>query len=1839
MSARPLRRNAELMDVANRRDSEMATMGTKRRVMKSAFTIAALVVLAPAITATGIGTPPAATAEVGSAAGDCQAPVPANCVATFLPESVSGGDEVTVTMDPSGVEPSLTASYLLLSNGASTKYVALTGLVNRTGTFLMPVLPILGTWSAIVYSGGDLQGAGTIEYAGPVYTCAVGFDAVLVNDTTLCERRFNTDGSLTVPDDITDMQFLVVGGGGGGGGGLADSVSPLYGAGGGGGGGEVKQCTESVSTGDVWTVTVGSGGPAAPTRVDATVSGPGGDGTWSSIERTIPVSSCSSEGGLGGLSADGVSDDGTGGASGSGLAGGDGTITSDISVAGGGGGGHVGIGGDGLSSGGNGGSGASLAATWFADFDGGVGGGGGGGSVVTAASARGGLGTDGGGNGTSCVDSGGVPSCTGDTAASTEANSPKLNTGGGGGGGAGDGDAGDGANGVVIVRYEYVESTPVTPVNTGAWIEGEIDQTCAAYASISAAVAAAQAGDVIHICPGVYSEPTIEVVVDNLTFVGEGASEFDVRIDGGGNGNSANSTGHQIVAASGMAITLRNLTMSNGFIDCGDPAASTGGAAVHALTVTTHDVVFDKNVNCHNGTSAVEGGAVSAGSVSITDSIFTANGFSTFGGAVYVSGSGASTITRSTFSNNITHDGSGTRGGAVFSESASATLTIDSSKFTFNGWSGVGPVSGGAVYSTGPLTVTNSTFVDNGATDHGGAVTSEGTTSVTSTTLRGNSTGSHGSALRVSGRLVVDSSTFESNVLTGVGAGTISSTSTGHASGDLSVVNSTFNANVASDAPVLDAQGSVSVTYVTAVDNSTDGNSALMRSSGSLTIVNSLFARNTSGAASLSCLGSALTVNTSVSDESTCLPAAGTASTSLTFGPFTYHNGASTKTLALVAGNPAIDAGDCSVLTPSIDQSGVARGVNCDAGAYEFTGYTGDERVCPRDGGTTVVGTDAATGYPICQRVYSEGGSSSFVAPTGVTEVDVVVVGGGGGGGGGGTDAAGAVIAGGGGAGGSVAIQRSLAVIAGTAYPVSVGVGGSSGAGSNSGRGSSGVSGGTSSFGSGVAVTGGNGGTGGGFDGTSYVIGAGGTTTGVSGGLGVTGHGSAIGGEGALGSAWDTKRYFSAGGGGAGAGGAGSSGLDGALVGTISTQYSGAGGLGLVPVDPQSLFASPGWIEDLPSTFPSEDGPLSRVTLFGLAPGGGGGASLVLNDDTYRGSCGSSRTVNALGNDAGSGRGLATELESGIYNGVAADVLAPIATVCDAVAAASFGAGGGGGIGSADAANGLSGRTGVVIVRYLAGTLPVCGEASGTASTTTTNGVVEMLITGDCIFVPPTNVPSVDAVVIGGGGAGATYATGLGAGGGGGGGEVVLCRSISTASSITTLIGAGGTWPAVLFPTQAGDSVFGGSSCTARGGQLGEVGNEFIPAGLFGDTPVADIPALGGGGGASGNAISGGGGSLFSWTSTPGVAPDEMYASAGGGGAGAGGAGASPSCSAPGSSGQYAGDFTDITCGSSAGGAGVAIGTLTGASSSLFSGDTRRFGGGGGGASSYPSTGGTLGADGGGEGATPDLTRGTNATTFGGGGGGGFSTFIVSGVSDAQTARATVLFDRAPVTGSGYQGAVIVRYSLSQPLFVCLDKMSVTYGERRFNPKVHFCVPESSANRSTTSSALSHETGIPDGWLKLKPRQLPGVVAPVCTTDYVQGMGVLNSPREITCAGGNPGDKRFDYSLLASGLRITPARLSVKPQELRLRAGSAEPSPYLYNILGFKVGDTASVLTSVPVCDSAYTSSARVGAKFVITCAGASAANYVFEYLKSTLIVEKPLKSPRPPIKKPPVRN
>jgi hypothetical protein len=124
------------------------------------------------------------------------------------------------------------------------------------------------------------------------------------------------------------------------------------------------------------------------------------------------------------------------------------------------------------------------------------------------------------------------------------------------------------------------------------------------------------------------------------------------------------------------------------------------------------------------------------------------------GGAI--ENNGTLTVKNSTFSSN-----SASNGGAI-ANAAGATLTVQSSTFSDNTTTGVG---GGAIISSGPATVERSAIIDNTAPINGGAINvqSGGTVTVTSSTITGNTSGGLGGALSNLGTLTVQASTIKDN--------------------------------------------------------------------------------------------------------------------------------------------------------------------------------------------------------------------------------------------------------------------------------------------------------------------------------------------------------------------------------------------------------------------------------------------------------------------------------------------------------------------------------------------------------------------------------------------------------------------------------------------------------------------------------------------------------------------------------------------------------------------------------------------------------------------------------------------------------------------------------------------------------------------------------------------------------------------------------------------------------------------------------------------------------------------------------------------------------------------
>ena len=276
-------------------------------------------------------------------------------------------------------------------------------------------------WFNLTYIGLVTATGGTITTAGNYKM-----------HTFLITGSFN----VTFAPTGATIECLIVGGGAGAG----NGTNAAYEGGGGGAGGLVYTSSMSVSTSDLYTVTVGGGGTPSTSGVASSIGsalvalggGAGANG---------------GSGGVSGGSGGGGTHNGTAGAAGtqttSGLLNSDsktygfGNAGGNGATSGGGGGGGAGAAGavGALNSGGQGGIGKSYtisgAATYYA----------GGGGGAQGGASNGTLTTGGGGNGS----------------AGTPGNSGTTNTGGGGGGAAGSGSSigGSGGSGIVIIRYRY----------------------------------------------------------------------------------------------------------------------------------------------------------------------------------------------------------------------------------------------------------------------------------------------------------------------------------------------------------------------------------------------------------------------------------------------------------------------------------------------------------------------------------------------------------------------------------------------------------------------------------------------------------------------------------------------------------------------------------------------------------------------------------------------------------------------------------------------------------------------------------------------------------------------------------------------------------------------------------------------------------------------------------------------------------------------------------------------------------------------------------------------------------------------------------------------------------------------------------------------------------------------------------------------------------------------------------------------------------------------------------------------------------------------------------------
>jgi hypothetical protein len=277
------------------------------------------------------------------------------------------------------------------------------------------------------------------------------------------------------------------------------------------------------------------------------------------------------------------------------------------------------------------------------------------------------------------------------------------------------------------------------------------------------------------------------------------------------------------------------------------------------------------------------------------------------------------------------------------------------------GFSNAFATYGSAIHNTGTLTIKNSFFSDNAASN-GGAIYNEGSLNLTDSIIHGNSATNQGGGIFnfANATLMVTNSTFDENsAFDGGGIFTTGSQTT--------ITGSSFynNSVLSMGGAIFIFPGTVRITNSSFLGNSaSQGGGAIANSNGTLTVTNSTFSANTANIGGSIANGGMLNYSNtilansiSVSDcvsygsigtnvnnlvEKNGTSPNGCGTPALTSDPMLgslAENGGPTQTMALLAGSPAINAGN-DITCEAVDQRGVIRpqGSHCDIGAYEANG-------------------------------------------------------------------------------------------------------------------------------------------------------------------------------------------------------------------------------------------------------------------------------------------------------------------------------------------------------------------------------------------------------------------------------------------------------------------------------------------------------------------------------------------------------------------------------------------------------------------------------------------------------------------------------------------------------------------------------------------------------------------------------------------------------------------------------------------------------------------------------------------------------------------------------------
>jgi filamentous hemagglutinin family protein len=268
----------------------------------------------------------------------------------------------------------------------------------------------------------------------------------------------------------------------------------------------------------------------------------------------------------------------------------------------------------------------------------------------------------------------------------------------------------------------------ITNTGSGALLGTATTVNVGALGTVQNGVDVAASGATVNLAAAIYTLGATVLINKNLTLNGTGANNTIV---------SGNSFFQVFDIGNNSTINMNGLTISDGFVN------GTGGG----ILVNTGSTLNLSNSNFSNNSADLDGGGVyvSSGAVlNLTNSDFSnnsANGVAINGGGA-IRNFGATTVANSSFTNNSAFN----YGGAIYT--GGGTLNVIDSMFTGNrGSSGAIDNSGGS-----KSIISNSTFSGNTARSDGGAISNyTGTVSISNSTFFNNSAtdaGANGGAIR-----------------------------------------------------------------------------------------------------------------------------------------------------------------------------------------------------------------------------------------------------------------------------------------------------------------------------------------------------------------------------------------------------------------------------------------------------------------------------------------------------------------------------------------------------------------------------------------------------------------------------------------------------------------------------------------------------------------------------------------------------------------------------------------------------------------------------------------------------------------------------------------------------------------------------------------------------------------------------------------------------------------------------------------------------------------------------------------------------------------------------------